>query len=93
MVFMVAGIIMISLGVGSVVGGFTVGIISDKIGSLNSGKLALSFWLVCCTMFVAAVEWPNIGLGLLCGFTWGFSMFYLESWLSIVISRNYKGLS
>ena len=87
----IAGIIIISLGVGSVIGAYLCGIIADKIGGLFSGRLGLVFWVSACACFLAAQIWSNLWLAQCAGFMWDFSMFYLEGWIYISISRNYDG--
>jgi predicted MFS family arabinose efflux permease len=84
---------MISLGIGSIIGGYLCGIIADKIGSLLSGKLTLVLWIFACICFIAGVQWSSILFAQMAGFMWGFSIYFLEGWLSIVISRNYHGVS
>jgi MFS family permease len=87
----IAGIIMISLGVGAVIGGYLVGIIADKAGGLFSGRLGIISWAVSCGLYFIAICWPSLWMGYLVGFLLGFSMFYLEGWMFTIISRNYDG--
>ena len=77
MVNKIAGITMISLGVGSVIGAFLNGKAVDRLGELLSGKLGLLFWIISCGIFIAALYFPSIWLGQIAGFMWGFAMFYL----------------
>lgn len=93
MVDKMAGITMISLGVGSVIGGFISGVIADKKGGLFAGRLGLVFWVLCCACFVSALQWESMWMAQVAGFMWGFAMFYLEGWLYTVISRNYGGVA
>ncbi len=51
----IAGIAMITLGVGSILGGFLSGKISDKLGTINAGRLAICFFLGSCCCFLSAL--------------------------------------
>ena len=93
MVDKIAGITMISLGVGSVIGGFICGVVADKKGGMFAGRLGLILWIACCAFFFAALEWQSIWIAQVAGFMWGFAMFYLEGWLYTIISRNYGGVA
>lgn len=77
MVDKLAGITMISLGVGSVIGGFICGVVADKAGGLLAGRIGLGLWLACCGCFFAALQWQSIWIAQVAGFLWGFAMFYL----------------
>jgi len=92
MVYRMAGLTMISLGVGSVFGGYLCGVSSDKFGTFQSGKMSLALWILSCGAFVIAISWPSIWLAQIASFLWGFSMYFLEGWISIAISVNYQGL-
>lgn len=91
MVNKVAGIAMITLGIGAVCGGFLCGPLSDRKGSLLAGRVGLFCWLGSCGVFLVALNWPALWLMLLASFTWGFSLFFIEGWMYVVCSRNYGG--
>ena len=89
----IAGITMVSLGVGSVIGAYFNGKFTDKVGYLLSGKIGIFFWVISCDFFIAALFYPSIWLGQISGFLWGFAMFYMEGWLYTICSLSYDGVA
>lgn len=81
------------MGIGSTIGGFLCGIIADKKGGLFSGTTGLTSLIVSCSIVMCALLWPSIWLSLTAAFFWGYSLFYIESWMYIICSRHYHGKS
>lgn len=88
-----AGYCNISLGVGASLGGYISGKVGDKIGSRRSGALGIGFFLVGCLLAYLTILLQNFPLTLASALVWGFFLFYIEGWLYIVCSREFKGRS
>lgn len=73
----IAGITMITLGVGSTIGGFISGIAADKTGMIIAGRLGLTTVALSCGCFLLALYEHELWLTLLAGFIWGFALFYV----------------
>ena len=86
-----AGIAMIMLGVGSVIGGYICGIVADKFGAINSGRSAIVFWLASIGCFVLALKIETLQMAFIAAFMWGFALFYVQGWMYIACSRQYEG--
>lgn len=79
------------MGLGSTIGGYLCGIIADKKGNLFAGTTGLLTFFFSCLIVLSCLFWPSIWLTLLTAFFWGYSLFYIESWMYIVCSRHYQG--
>ena len=82
-----AGLAVISMGIGSTISGFLCGIIADRRGDLLAGTLGLVSFMTSCSVVMCVLFWASIWLTLVAAFCWGFSLFYIESWMYIVCSR------
>lgn len=51
----IAGVTMITLGVGSTIGGFVSGIAADRIGTIVAGRLGLASVVLSCGCFLVAL--------------------------------------
>ncbi len=84
-----AGIAMILLGVGSVIGGYLCGIMADKFGALISGRAGITFWLLSIGCFVFSLKIETLWMAFIAAFMWGYSLFYVQGWMYIACSRQY----
>jgi len=88
-----AGLAVISMGVGSTIGGYLCGLVADKKGSRFAGDVGLYGFVFSCAVVQASLFWPSIWLTIITAFFWGFTLFYIEAWMYIVCSRHYHGKS
>jgi predicted MFS family arabinose efflux permease len=86
-----AGLAVISMGLGSTIGGYLCGIIADKKNNLFSGTTGFLGFIFSCLVVLGCLFWPSIWLTITAAFFWGYSLFYIESWMYIVCSRHYQG--
>ena len=82
---------MISLGIGSTLGGIILSRISDKNSTTFLGRLSLILALVGCGLFTLTLQIKTYWLALVTSFEWGFFLFFLEGWMYLVCSKHYGG--
>ena len=88
-----AGYSNIALGCGASLGGYISGKFGDKMGSRQSGTIGIVFFVLGCLLAFLTIELQNFQLTLASALFWGFFLFYIEGWLYIVCSREFKGRS
>lgn len=88
-----AGYCNIALGMGASLGGYISGKSGDYMGSRRSGALGIAFFMIGCLLAYLTIYLQNFNLTLVSAFFWGFFLFYIEGWLYIVCSREFKGRS
>lgn len=86
-----AGYSMISLGFGSIIGGFLCGKFVDHWGTVISGRLGVFLFLIGCGFYITALEAQVFAMTLTAAFVWGFFLFYIEGWMYAVCSRHFQG--
>jgi len=79
------------MGVGTIFGGYLSGIISDKIKLRKTGLLMLIFFLLSCGLTFITTKVSSYPLVCILGFSWGYSLYFLEGWMSVVILKIYDG--
>lgn len=72
-----AGITIIVLGVGSVIGSLSCGKVADKCGGLLAGRANLIIWVFACICFIVAQQYPHLAFAQVAAFLWGFSLSYM----------------
>jgi len=82
---------MISLGVGSTLGGIVLSRISDKSSTVFLGRLSLLLTAIGCGLFILTLEIQAYWLAIVTSFEWGFFLFFLEGWMYLVCSKHYGG--
>jgi hypothetical protein len=88
-----AGFCNIALGCGASLGGWISGQIGSKLGGRRSGDIGIAMFLFGCLLALASLEIQAFWLTLISVFVWGFFLFYIEGWLFIICSREFKGRS
>lgn len=88
-----AGYCNVALGCGASLGGYISGKIGDLLGSKRSGSLGIALFFIGCMLAIATLEAQMLLLTLISAFFWGFFLFYIEGWLYIVCSKEFKGRS
>lgn len=88
-----AGYCNIALGVGASLGGYVSGKFGDNMGSRKSGALGIVLFAIGCLLAYLTIYLQNFNLTLASAFFWGLFLFYIEGWLYIVCSREFKGRS
>jgi predicted MFS family arabinose efflux permease len=88
-----AGYCNIALGVGASLGGYVSGKLGDCMGSRKSGALGIGLFMIGCFLAYLTIYLQNFNLTLSSAFFWGLFLFYIEGWLYIVCSREFKGRS
>jgi len=86
-----AGYLMIALGFGATLGGLLFGKISDKMTTLFTGRLGLTLGIVSCALFLVTLSVKAYACAMATSFLWGFSLFYVESWMYLVCGRHFGG--
>ena len=86
-----AGFCNIALGCGASLGGWISGIIGGKLGGKRSGHIGIGMFFFGRLLALASIQMQQFGLTLVSVFVWGFFLFYIESWLFIICSREFKG--
>lgn len=88
-----AGIFLIVLGAGAILGGFVSGFLSDKISIMKVGKSSFFILLVCMLLsiplFIELIE--NFFYSYFLGFAWGFGWHYMDGWLWVACSKIFEG--
>lgn len=72
-----AGLAMITLGVGSTFGGLLSGWVADKSGTLVSGRSGLILYFLSCLLYLLSYSQRQLWLSLCSSFFWGFALFYV----------------
>lgn len=87
------GIILSIKGLGSIIGGFLSGILSDKIKVNEVGILGFLFIILTLLMTLLNnfAELSTITYALVIGFMWGVSKYFLEGWIFVCCSKVYNG--
>ena len=84
-----AGIFLIVLGFGAILGGFISGFLSDKVNIMKVGISSFFVLVVCMLLsiplFIELVE--NIYYPYFLGFAWGFGWHYMDGWLWVTCSK------
>lgn len=86
-----AGIVTIFVGVGSTIGGYFGGTISDWLGLLKTGRFIIFFYLVAATTTYIAVDGNQYWFVCLVGLLWGASYYLFECWIYVAILKLYDG--
>lgn len=88
-----AGFCNIALGCGASLGGYSSGFVCSKIGGKRSGNIGIFMFIIGSLLVLASLQVQAFWLTLLSVFFWGFFLFYIEGWLFIICSREFKGRS
>lgn len=86
-----AGLAVVCMGAGSTIGGYLCGIVADKKGSQIAGDKGLVSYFISCAIVLCVLIWPSTWLTFIAAFFWGYSLFYIESWMYTICSRYYEG--
>lgn len=76
---------------GSIVGGFLGGIISDKFGLLKTGRFVLGFYFVSAVFTFVAIYANMYEMACFIGFMWGCAYYFFEAWINVAILKLYDG--
>lgn len=86
------GIMFLSLGFGEIIGGYSAGDLSDKIGVQKVGAIALASYTLAVVMSLLAFNYyQTVVPVMIAAFFWGFQEAYIQNWITVVCSRTYKG--
>ena len=88
-----AGFCNIALGCGASLGGYASGIIGGRLGGKMSGNIGILMFLLGSMLALVSLEMQQFWLTLISVFCWGLFLFYIEGWLFIICSREFKGRS
>ena len=86
-----AGLCSISMGCGASLGGWISGQVASRVDGKSSGYIGLVMFLFGNAMTILTLYLQDIWLANVTAFIWGFYLFYIEGWLYIVCSREFKG--
>lgn len=87
------GIGFILLGVGQIFGSTISGLQVDRIQIQTMGGIGISLFLITCQSALISYHTLNEYFVYVVSFLWGFIQSYIQSWIIVVCSRNYKGRS
>jgi|JI6StandDraft_1071083.scaffolds.fasta_scaffold00732_27 MFS family permease len=91
-VSMRTGIMFLVLGFGEIIGGYSAGDLSDKIGVQKVGTIALASYTLAVTTSLLAVTYHETVVPVMfAAFFWGFQEAFIQNWITVVCSRTYKG--
>ncbi len=88
-----AGFCNIALGCGASFGGWASGYFGAKFGGRRAGDIGILMFLFGSLLALTSLEVQLFWLTLISVFVWGFFLFYIEGWLFIICSREFKGRS
>ena len=86
-----AGVITIFIGLGSIIGGYLGGIITDKFGLLNIGRFILTFYIFCAVSTFYGIYANLYEFACFIGFLWGCAYYLFESWINVAILKLHDG--
>ncbi len=88
-----AGIFLVFVGAGSIIGGFLSGLFSDKFPIMKVGKSSFLFLgigiFLSLPLFMELIE--NLVYSYFLGFVWGFVWHYMDGWLWVICSKIFNG--
>lgn len=85
------GIGIILLGAGEILGGYVNGHNADNMHIQTIGGIGITMYLLVCQLSQLSTQARNPIFVYFISFFWGFMHSYLENWVIVVCSRNYKG--
>lgn len=88
-----AGYCNVALGCGASLGGWVSGWLGDRLSSRRSGNLGILMFVLGSGLAFTAIKIQLFLLTLASSFFWGLFLFYIEGWLYMVCSREFKGRS
>lgn len=85
------GIGIILLGVGEIGGGYLSGQNADRMNIQTIGGIGICMYLAVCQFSIISLQVKSLAFVYFVSLLWGIMHSYLENWVIVCCSRNYKG--
>lgn len=88
-----AGIFLIFLGLGAIIGGLLSGLLSDKLAIIKVGKSSFFLISICIFLSLPAILSliEDLAYSYFLGFMWGFGWHYMDGWMWVTCSKTFHG--